>query len=546
MKTKYRLFKAFFLTFFIASAPFFHSCDYSYLDILDEDVHYTYEPTYALPVVKSVITINDLFDVDEEPTIVIQDDNLIKLVYCGRVYSLRAEDLFYIESLESDFSYSYSPPSKSDNVSETFQFYFDMAGQVRIDEFKFRSGQLEIDISADELINDGYELAFAVNIQNSDDGFGNEFSEEFLLQNTPVEFDLDGYTFVFEEDDEGNYLNIDYTISVVTHGEHNPPYDLVFTKTIKDNDAIQYEHIIGYLDNFDFSVGTDTIELGIYKESTLSEIFFKEPYMDVFAENSIGLPLDIHFDRFIFYNDEGDTTNVGGHGFHDNNPWRINYPSVMGQTEMTDITLDRNNTNLDDLLAISPIEAKYEVRGETNPDQDTGISNFIRYDSRFDIDVEINLPLHGNVQNYRFLDTLEFSMKEHEAGEIIEWIELKFVIDNGFPIDLAMQAYFLDENDNVLAGLFEDYEEIFKAAKVDTEGKVTEETREETIIFVEHDKIDEVADAEYIVVSFSAATQQESNPPKGSGDPFSVKIYDYYTVGVQLGTRVKLSADLEF
>jgi len=545
MKTKHRYLKAFFLTIVIVSVSLFNSCDYSYLDIFDEDIDYTYEPTFAFPVVKADLTINDIFDLEEVSSIVVEDDRLIKLVYKGRVYSVEAKDLFYFDELESFFTYHYTPPSKSTLSAETFQFYFDLDGQSRIDELKFASGQLEIDVSADELVQDGYDLKFEMSVAGSDDGSENEFSVEFLLQDTPVDFDLAGYTFEFGEDEAGNYLNIDYTISVETYGTPiNAPYEIGFTKTIKNDhgDYVEYEYITGYIDNFDFSVGSDTIDLGVYKESIISNVFFKEPYMEIFAENSMGFPLDIHFDKFCFYNDDGDTLDVGGHGFENNNPWRVNYPSIsmMGQSVITDEMLDRDNTNIDDLLAINPLEVKYRVRGEANPDQDTGITNFIEHNSQFNVDVEINLPLYGNLQKYKFQDTLDFPLPEEDA-ENIDWLELKFVMDNGFPVDLSLQAYALDGENNLITALFDDYEKILESGKVDVEGKVTEKTRKETIIFIDRDKFEEISDAEYLVVSFGIMTKQESNSSKSSGDPFSVKIYDHYTIGVQMGVRVKLA-----
>ncbi len=515
----------------------FNSCDYSYLDMNEDNTEGTFGPTYALPLIKSNLSIDDMIDLDETESVEVGDaklgdDKIIKLIYNGRIYSVDAKELFTIDDLHSQFSYSYTPPSAK-SVSETFKFYVDLEGEERIDEISFIEGKMSVNIEADNLINDGYELLFDISVP------GSGFSEEFLLQDTPKEFDLDGYTFDFKQDDQGTYLEIDYIISVEEEGTpENSPYDMVFNKNINSD---KYE-IKGYFDNFDFSIGSDTISLGIFNESVLSEIFFKEPYVNIFANNSMGLPLSIHFDVFHFYNKEKDTIDISGPGFENNNPWKIDYPVIIGDSAMTEAELNRQNSNMDDILEISPHKSAYKISGETNPDQDPEIDNFIRHDSNFNIDVEVNLPLYGSINKYVFQDTLDFSIGEidNDIDDQIEWIELKFNIGNGFPLNLALQAHFLDENDEKIDDvyLFDDYEDIFKSAKVGADGVVVEKTHEEKKILIEHDKVDEIEDAESIVVSFRISSAHENNNAK------VVKIYEDYTIDVRLGTRIKLAIEL--
>ena len=558
MKTKPTIVESILIVFAVIFSSLFYSCDHSYLDI-DDIEDYTYSPVVAFPLIYSSLTMDDIIEAYESTSVEVDDDNLVILVYRGQVYSLEASELFAINNQSSDASYTFMPSKHQygtkDVFNNTFPFIYD--GEERVDFIEFRNGMFGIDITADELVLDGYELRFIVSIPSSDDGFGNEFSEEFLLNETPVEFDLTGYSIEFETDGEGNnYFNVDYAIIIETHGQpDNAPYEIEFAQTLND---VLYEELIGYIDNFDFVVGDENINLGIFSEGILSKVFFKDPFIDVLAENSLGIPLDIHFDRFNFYNDESDTVHVEGFAFDDNNPWRISSPANIGESAISSIRFDRDNINLDDLLEISPKTASYDVRGEANPEPDPGDLNFLRHDSQFHIDVDVNLPLWGNVERYVFQDTLDFSLKEifedngeengEDPGNNIEWMEFKFFIENSFPINLKLQAYFLDHQDQKIDSLFtQEYAELIESALVDYNGDVIEVTFKETIINVTEEKMGNLENAEKILLSFNIRTKQSSSgSSKDNGDPFSVRILDEHYVDVQLGVKAKLSHTIEF
>lgn len=544
MKT--RPFRFGILIFIFSLSAVFNSCDHSYLDI-DEIDDYTYSPVFSFPLIHTTLGVDNIFDLYDAQSIEISDDDLVTLVYRGQAYSLEAAELFKIGNQQSDFIFHFMPskttPDTKSEVFETFPFIYD--GDERIDVIEFKSGVLGINIQADELIQDGYELSITVSIPNSSDDFGKMFSEKFLLQDTPVEFDIDGYTVEFETNDQGdNYFDINYLIEIESHGQpDNAPYDLNFSQSLNN---ITYFELVGYFDNFDFFVGTENINLGLYSESVLSAIFFKSPYIVLIAENSLGTPLDIHFDRFYFNNNDNDTVQIEGLGFDEVNPWRIFSPDIIGETATTYFEVNRDNINLDELLEISPTSASYHVRGELNPDSDASQHNFLKHNSQFNVDVEVNLPLWGNVERYVFQDTLGFELEG--MGEAFNSMEFKFYVENGFPVNLSLQAYFLDKNDVKLDSLFNDkHVKMFQAAKVDENGSVTGITSKSTSILLSPEKFDNINNTKNILLSFSFNTKQEaSGDTKDKSDPFSVRIYNDQQVDVKMGVKAKISYVNEF
>ena len=542
MKSKDLIKKSILSFFTIVLAITFYTCDYSYFDI--DELNYTYSPEFAFPAIKSTITVKDIVDFDTLDIAYVDDDNVICFVYSAQSFSLEASELFFISNQVLDFSHTFSPlksgSNSKDEISEVFRFYYD--GQERIDTITLNSGKLITDIHADELVQDGFDLMLELEIPDSYNELGEEFRREFLLSETPVEHDLAGYTLVFDTNDDGdNFFDIEYVISIHEYGNPiNHPYELNFVKNIND---IRYHKLVGYIDNFDFSTGYESIGLGFFSESDLSDVFFKNPSLIVFADNTLGLPIDIHFDRFVFYNEKGDTVSIRENDSDAIIPWRIAAPEIPGETAFSKKTFNRDNTNIDELLAIAPSNLNFHTRGETNPDMDTDVTNFIYHDSRLSVGAELNLPLDGNVKDFRFQDTIDFPLN---GIENIEWLEMKLVVDNGFPISLGLQLHFLDSLYNELDVLFlDDYENIFDAAAVDPEGDVVGSTTKETIIDISEEIVQNIHDAKYVILSFSFNTQDESSDSsKGKSDSFSVKIRDTYTIGVETFVRVKLAMKL--
>jgi len=289
--------------------------------------------------------------------------------------------------------------------------------------------------------------------------------------------------------------------------------------------------------------------LGIFDDEGLTNMFFLEPYLDVFANNSFQTPVDIQFNWFDFHNrclgsnDFGEERALGGQKFDDNNPWMINTPAP-GQFVMNEIRFTRDNANLDEVLAIHPTEVEFQIQAIERPDGDK--NNKTKDNGQLDVDVELHLPLRGSLELYELRDTIEFDFDDVEEGfDYIEWIELKLRMDNGFPVDLiSLKLQFMNEDmDEVL---FEQvYDEIFESAKVDENGDVVESTLRETLFFIDRDEVDKVQGAKNILLSLTANTEDHATA-KSKGDPFTVSIYDYYTIDIQMGMRVKLGYRHEF
>jgi len=535
---------------------FFYSCDHSYFDLFkDEDNinDFNYGPIFAIPAVNSTLTVDHIVGIDDEEGIYVDDENLVCFVYGGNIYTMEASDLYAMEDVSSSNTFKIDfNKINSTSTKYTISFPFEYEGPGIVDEIEFIEAVLDFYIDATEIIEDGWELEVEMTIPNSWDDNGNPFKHRFPVKNniTETESSLAGYTLDFEYDEQKNknYIDIICAITPTGIGEFDFPYEIVFEQTIKE---IDYYFIKGFIEGIDFEYDDSHIGLSIFDDAGLRNLFFKKPYIDVRAVTSFGLPLDVHINRFFFYNDlegaddYGAEVDVDGEKFHNNNPWRINIPENPGDSTITELLFDRSNTNMDELLGIHPTAVNLQIQGDINPDGYQGkLDNFVMHDSKYDLNVEIHLPLEGSLERYWLRDTLVFLFDQvDEVFDIIEWLELKIRVNNGFPVDLiSMKIQFMDINyENVYYEIKNN--DIFESAKVDENGIVKKHKLSETVMFFDDETVNSVADAERIVISFKANT--ETNSSTKTADPFTVKIYDHYTIDLQLGARVKMKYDIE-
>lgn len=80
-------------------------------------------------------------------------------------------------------------------------------------------------------------------------------------------------------------------------------------------------------------------------------------------------------------------------------------------------------------------------------------AEMISQDSRIDLIAEVRLPLSFNINNLRFIDTIEFNISDSNDDveqstdiSMLDELEFKIAIDNGLPIKIMPQLYMLENN----------------------------------------------------------------------------------------------------
>ncbi len=502
-----------------------HACDYSYLDAIDNMDDYTYEATFAVPLVNSYLNINDIIDTEGIGAIESDEEGLIWLVYKGRVFSIPAEDLFSIPDQSQSFTIEIDPAAKEEiTFDRIFLLTFDSDQQV--DLIKFRQGMFSVILeNTTQLEADGYDIIVEFEILNSETGDGGLISGE-LIPEQPADIDLAESIIDFEN--ETNFFPVNFTVTISGDGTPvNAPYTIEFNQHMEN---MKYDYIYGFIGQIPFPVGSSDIDIDIFKNANLADIFIENPTIEVIARNSFGSPIILGFNEFYAYNTDGETITIETEAT-DN--WDIDMPDELGQTSTTQLELNRSNTNIDEMMSIRPTSVYFDVSGIINPPGKQSSPNFINYNSQLTIDLDVNLPLFGRIDNFELQDTLDLTFDN--LPDEIDWAELKIQMDNGFPLRAAVQIYFLNDNAQVIDSLFSlaSAVNIIEAAPTSpADNIVTEPRLKETFIMLDQTKIESLRNTQQMLLEVEFNTYNQN-----IGE--SVKILESYEIGVIMGLRAK-------
>ncbi len=507
------------------------SCDYSYFDAFDNMDDYYYEATFAIPLIDSRLSINDIVDPDDLGIIETDAEGLIWLVYKGRVFSIPAEEIFIVPNQFQSFSTEINPASKSDIVIER-GFLMVFSEDQYIEQIKFRQGLFNVRMeNTEQLVADGYNIVAEFEIINSETEAGNMISGT-VTPSQDASVNLNGSTI-----DLGNNANIflvRFTIQVTGSGNPtNAPYEISFHQSLEN---ISYQFIYGYIGEVTFPVGNSEVDINIFRNANIADIFFEIPEIDIVANSSFGTPIDLIFTEFYAANDDNETIPIDNETI---TGWGINMPESLGETAVSTLELNRSNTNIDEIMTIRPTSVYFDVMGVTNPAKQQS-PNFINYDSNLSIDVEVNLPLFGRVDNFELSDNIDNPISDLSEDDIIEWLELKVQIENGFPFAATIDIFLLDENEQIFDRLFSEPTplNIIEAAPTDPVSQiVTQPALAESLIYLDENKIESLQNADKLLleVQFNTWNHQEGA---------SVKILESYEIGVRMGVRAKIRTEL--
>jgi hypothetical protein len=171
--------------------------------------------------------------------------------------------------------------------------------------------------------------------------------------------------------------------------------------------------------------------------------------------------------------------------------------------------------------------------------------NFLLDTSELGISLEGLIPLDLRIQDVVLGDTFDFDLFEDSDGEEefgpddIDSLRIEMVTKNHMPLDMGIQVYFIDENQNWLRvdSLFGEDRIIFESGTVDANGKVTDYTEKTTRVIFDRTKIDNVMDANKILMKAYVDTYESQTR--------DVKFHAGDYLDFKLRTRVKLNVTFE-
>ena len=284
---------------------------------------------------------------------------------------------------------------------------------------------------------------------------------------------------------------------------------------------------------FDFSQAQlapyqDTVAITLFDNVFGNNAFqFTNPSIGVTITNSFGIPIIGEMQVFKTYSPLHNPTSVSV--VFPFNPINIPAPSIsqIGQSATISYALSNQNSNVNAAMAISPRYLIYKLRNLPVPPQVN--QYFVCDTSRFKVDLDLNLPLEGNVNRLVFQDTIPFEFQEVE--ELQELLIKAFVL-NEFPLEARMQIYFADSLGYVRDSLMNSDQLIIRAAQP---GIGAQTTAAQKITEVNY-TFDRIRNLKHVKQIYVKAITSSTDAASGK----NIRIYSTFKIDVKLSAKAKL------
>lgn len=290
--------------------------------------------------------------------------------------------------------------------------------------------------------------------------------------------------------------------------------------------GLEIEFLDGDLGSQSFNLDADTVDFSFDELDFDAQFTLADPRIDLTITNAFGMEIGADLSNIVAQNDQQSLSLSGLGNVNIGAPTYGNF----GDSVKTVVSINKTTTNIDDILAINPTELIFGMDGSTNPG--TGpFNNFITDESFFAVGMDVQIPLYGGISGFQLIDTLEFPV---EAFNQVLSGYIRTDITNEFPVDVAVQAYFVDENYTILDSLKVTPVQVIKSSSIDGNGDLVEASNYTEDIELDEAKVDNIKNATQIILVSSLST--------ASGGA-NAKFYTKYGMEIKLGVFAKVQLD---
>ncbi len=489
-------------------------------------------PRIVLRALKGELNLEDV--VEPNDTVVFDESKLLKLVFSEDSIFEYGLDDFYTQFTVTDFEHTMpiadelEPDGKDTLVIEP-------GDDIKIKKMKISSGLLNYTLTS--------WCSFDISIELEIPGVEDETTHLILSENIPAgstvngSLDLSGSLASFDTDPEVPYnrLPVEWVITVPS-----PPGAYVASDSVRlliELDEPEFDYATGYFGYHTEASERDTLDLGM--EELFSKlggsIYLASPSITVNYSNSFGLPMRINSEVKGMNDDEEVSL--------DRDPVDLDFPTSIDNRDVSSsFIIDKNNSNLPELLSMLPYEIEFLGSASINPDGEPTEDNIIFSDSRFIANMEVVIPMDLRLNNLQLSDTTENFLRSdnpEEDNPLEMFEEMKFVlyVENGFPLDASVMIELYDSTSMTVLETI-DTGQLIQAAPVDASGKVTGPNITNVEVEVTSDFINETQEADQMILTFTLNTTDN-----GTRD---VKIYSDYNIVFAAAIRFKAGINLNF
>lgn len=306
----------------------------------------------------------------------------------------------------------------------------------------------------------------------------------------------------------GNLFNtISYNVQALSD-PNGTPFTVNLNDTIINLRSslidIQPYYAKGYLGQSDISEqGVENIGIGGLIKSGM--ILLDSIRMDMNLENSIGADARFLFSGLTSVNNRTGTQIALQAPTLINRTININRAVESGNSAdpvlstQYPVAVTSSNSNLNAFLENLPDKINYAVSIAFNPlGNISSFNDFIYSDYLVRANLKIEMPLRFAAQQLVLADTQALNIEGITALDPVGESQLKLFADNGFPLDLDLQLFILDEQKQILDSLLSPG--FINKGMLDANYRVTNTTRTILTIPLSHDRKQKLLAGKYLGV----------------------------------------------
>ncbi len=474
---------------------------------------------YAVPLVDTDISLSDILrNFEQNSSLTIDPDGTLRFNYSGDVITQNSSFLF--AAIQHTLSQFPIIPITGRRMALPFS----SPGGLDLDRIDCKSGtvtyyaanrhaeSVNATITFPDVKKNGQPLQFQFTLPPYSGSGDAPFSTNFFIPAS-----LTGYTITSDTDS----IFIEY--QAIRAGGISD----TLANVLVSIQNLEFTYAEGYLGNFVHEGGRDTIHIDFFDNWIRGDVYFEDPTVTFYIENSFGIPTRSVVNVF-------NVITVNGAILPLESPYVTNgidfpYPAIseVGQVKSDRFVFNKHNSNIDVILGSGPIAVDYDVNALTNPDNNPGIRGFITDESFYRVRVEVELPLYGRASGFVATDTFDLNLGELNG---VDFAEFKLFTENELPMDIELQGYFIDENGSVLDSLFTAQQLVVRGASVNGQGISTGKAAQTNIVPFPEARFERIKNARRVAISASFSTINNGTR--------SIKVLAHQNIKIKLGAKL--------
>ena len=524
------------------------SCVKDTLEIKKFSSQIELNPGFSLPAGYGSLSIDDLLSrFDKNGYVKLDSAGLLYFSYSSDFISIPANTAFQIPNqLYNQFFIRSEVPvpvlipvGDSAVIHKTNNYAFNFGKNEKIDSMVIKTGTLQynflssfrnvgnLEIRSNGIRKGGKPYYKKVQVSSQAGNF-----------QTTINDDISGSTIYFQQINDTTFIPLDFKL--VLDGSPSPlrPSDSVRIDFSFNN--LEYHIIYGNIGYKSFVNQTGSIPVDIFNPKFKGNISFVNPTFDISVDNSFGIPIKILLTNVnaISAKDNSKTNISFPPGY---NPISINYPAIsqMGQSKNTIIGFDSIQPGMTTVINTNPSAFNFTAAGFSDTVKLSQL-NFISDTSKFKATIQVTLPLWFRAGDYALQDTIAFDFANILGGgkfssDAIDLAEVRLTVDNGLPIDVKMQVYFVNSAYQALDSMFIDNQPQVQSGVLDNNFKVIQNTKKVNDVSLDNGRIKKIKNTKWAIVVASLTTTKYTTNPS-----LKVKFYKSYKLGFKLFVKAKV------